>query len=54
MVQIPVALSIATVALVTPPATLGGPSEQTDALPASTDSVTVNPEVDCAATVNAL
>ncbi len=54
MVQVPATLSIVTVALVTPPATLGVPNEQTDVLPASTDNATVNPEVDCAATVNAL
>jgi hypothetical protein len=45
---------MATTALVTPLATLGVPTEQTDVLPASTDNATVSPEVDCAATVNAL
>ncbi len=41
-------------ALVTPPATLGVPNEQTPMLLASTDKATVNPELDSAATVNAL
>jgi hypothetical protein len=54
MVQVPEPLSIVTVALVTPPNTLGAPSEQTDVLPEPTDNVTVSPEVDCAATVKLL
>jgi hypothetical protein len=43
-----------TVALVTPLATLGVPSEQTPVLLPSTDRVTVSPESDCAPTVKAL
>ena len=39
-----------TVALVTPPAMLGAPNEQTEVLVEFTDNVTVSPEVDCAAT----
>ena len=54
MVQTPVALNIATVALVTPLDTLEVPREQTPVLAASTDNNTVSPEVDCAATGNAL
>jgi hypothetical protein len=54
MVHVPVALNMATVALVTPPETLGVPSEHTELLAASTDNATANPEVDCAATGNAL
>jgi hypothetical protein len=54
MVQVPAPLSIVTVALVIPPATLGVPNEQTDVLPESIDNVTVSPEVDCAATGNVL
>jgi hypothetical protein len=50
MEQVPVPLNIVTVALVTPPAVLDVPSEHTDVLPEPSDSVTVNPEVDCAAT----
>ncbi len=42
MVQVPVPLNIVTVALVTPPATLGVPSEQTPVLLESTDNVTVS------------
>jgi hypothetical protein len=44
---------MATIALVTPLAALDVPSEQTDVLPASTDKLTVSPEEDSAATVNA-
>jgi hypothetical protein len=51
MTQVPLALVIVTVALVTPPATLGTPSEQIPVLPLSTDNATVNPEVDCAVTM---
>jgi hypothetical protein len=54
MVHVPVPLSIVTVALVTPAATLCVPSEQTDELLASTDSTTVSPEVDSAPTGNVL
>jgi hypothetical protein len=54
MVQVPVPLSIVTVALVTPLATLGVPCEQTLVLFASTDSVTVRPELESAATGNVL
>jgi hypothetical protein len=54
MVQVPVPLNIVTVALVTPPATLEVPSEQTDVLVESTDNTTVSPDVDCAATGNML
>ena len=52
--QNPVPLSIVTVELVTPPDTIADPNEQTVVLAASTDSVTANPEVDCAATGKAL
>jgi hypothetical protein len=45
---------MATTALVTPLATLGVPSEQTPMLLESTAKETVSPEVDWAATVNAL
>src|ERR1700721_2752528 len=54
MVQEPVPLSIVTVALVIPPATLDVPMAQTDVLAEFSDSVTVNPDVDCAATGNVL
>jgi hypothetical protein len=54
MVQVPVPLNIVTVALVTPPATLGVPGEQTPVLLESTDKVTVSPEVAWAATGNVL
>ena len=54
MVQVPLPLSMVTVALVTPPVTLELPSEQMDVLFESIDSVTVSPEVDCAATGNVL
>jgi hypothetical protein len=48
--QVPLALVIVTVALVTPPATLGAPTEQVPVLARSTVNVTVNPELDCAVT----
>ena len=54
IVQVPVPLSIVTVALVTPPDTLCVPNEQTNKLDESSDNVTVSPEVDCAATGNVL
>ena len=50
IVQVPVPLSMVTVALVTPPAMLDAPSEQTEVLDEFTDNDTGNPEVDCAAT----
>jgi hypothetical protein len=53
-VQVPAPLNIVTVALVTPPAKLGVPSEQIPVLLESTDKVTVSPEVDAAATLNVL
>jgi len=46
-----VPLNIVTVALVTPPAKLGVPGEQTPVLVESTDKATVNPELDWAATL---
>jgi len=50
MVQVPVLVSIVTVALVTPPTVVRVPSEQTPLLPASTDNPTFSPEVESAAT----
>ena len=50
MVQVPVLFSMVTMALLTPLIIVRGPSRQTPVLPASTDNVTVSPELEPAAT----